>query len=68
MYPVLDRQLPSSRIDGAVLANSHPERRYAASNLWTEEQATVSVERASEIYMSIIPKLVLDGLIRSQDI
>jgi HEPN domain-containing protein len=68
MYPVLDRQLPSSRIDGTVLANDHPERRYAASNLWTAEQATVSVERASKIYMSIIPKLVLDGLIRSQDI
>ena len=33
-----------------------------------EEQATISVERAGEIYNSIIPKLVLDGLIRSQDI
>jgi len=68
MYPILDRQLPSSRIDGTVLANDHPERRYAASNLWTEEQATISVERAGEIYKSIIPKLVLDGLILSQDI
>lgn len=68
IYPTLDQQLPSSRIDGTVLANDHPARRYAASNLWTEEQATISVERAGEIYNSIIPKLVLDGLIRSQDI
>ena len=68
IHPILDRQLPSSRIDGTVLANYHPERRYAASNLWTEEQAETSVERASEIYKSIIPKLVLDGLISGQDI
>ena len=68
MYPILDTQLPSSRIDGTVLANDHPVRRYAPSNLWTEEQATISVARASKIYMSIIPKLVLDGLILSQDI
>ncbi len=68
IYPILDRQLPLSRIDGTVLANYHPERRYAASSLWTEEQATISVERAGEIYKSIIPKLVLDGLIISQDI
>ena len=68
IYPILDRQLPSSRIDGTVLAHYHPERRYAASNLWTEEQATISFERAGEIYKSIIPKLVLDGLILSQNI
>ena len=68
IYPILDQQFPSSRIDDTVLANSHPERRYAASNLWTEEQARKSVLRAGEIYNSIITKLVLDGLIRSQDI
>ena len=68
IYPILGRQLPSSRMDGTVLANNHPERRYAVSNLWTEEKAITSVQRADQIYKSIIPKLVLDGLISIQDI
>ena len=68
MYPILDKQLPSSRIDGTVLADFHPERRYAVSNLWTEEEAITSVQRADQIYKAIIPKLVLDGLISSRDI
>jgi HEPN domain-containing protein len=68
LYPILDRQLPTSRIDGTVLANKHPERRYFKSGLWTESQAKTSVERAEEIYREIIPKLVLNGLISSQDI
>ena len=68
LYPILDRQLPTSRIDGTVLANNHPERRYFNSGLWTESEAKISVERAEEIYRRIIPKLVLNGLISSQDI
>ena len=68
LYPILDRQLPSSRIDGTVLANNHPERRYFNSGLWTESEATISVKCAEEIYRGIIPKLVLNGVISSQDI
>jgi hypothetical protein len=71
IYPILDQQFqqfPSSSVDDTVLAHYHPERRYAASNLWTEEKAAKSFERAGKIYNSIITKLVLDGLIRSQDI
>lgn len=68
LYPILDRQLPTSRIDGTVLADKHPARRYCKSGLWTESQAKTSVERAEEIYREIIPELVLNGLISSQDI
>jgi HEPN domain-containing protein len=68
LYPILDRQLPTSRIDGTVLTHNHPERRYFKSGLWTESQAKTSVERAEEIYRGIIPKLVLNGVISSQDI
>ena len=31
MYPVLDMQLPTSRIQGTILSRNHPERRYASS-------------------------------------
>ncbi|MEG5210642.1 HEPN domain-containing protein [Microcoleus sp. ARI1-A1] len=68
LYPILDRQLPASRIAGTVLAQDHPERRYAKSQLWTEEEAKLAVQRAEEIYREIIPKLVLNGSISSKDI
>jgi HEPN domain-containing protein len=68
IYPILDRQLSPSQMDDTVLANDHPERRYAISNFWTEEEAITSVQRADQIYKLIIPKLVLDGLISIQDI
>jgi len=68
LYPTLDRQLPSNRIIDTVLAQSHPERRYAKSGLWTESEAILAVRRAAEIYREIIPMLVLNGLISSQDI
>lgn len=68
LYPILDRQLPASRIVGTILARNHPERRYAKSGLWTETEAQSAVERAEEIYREIISKLVLDGSISSKDI
>jgi len=68
LYPILDRQLPTSRIAGTVLAQNHPERRYSKSGLWAEADATTAVQRAEEIYREIITKLVLNGSISSQDI
>ena len=63
MYPVLDMQLPTSRIEGTVLSRNHPVRRYAKSGLWNLTEAKPAVERAEEIYQEIIPKLILDGII-----
>jgi len=68
IYPILDRQLPASRIAGTVLAKHHPERRYSQSGLWAEGDAETAVQRAEEIYREIISKLVLNGAISSQDI
>jgi len=68
LYPILDRQLPASRIAGTVLAQNHPERRYSKSGLWAEAEAQTAVQRAEEIYREIITKLVLNGSISSQDI
>ncbi|MEG5038553.1 MULTISPECIES: HEPN domain-containing protein [unclassified Microcoleus] len=68
LYPILDRQLPTSRIAGSVLAQNHPERRYSKSGVWAEADATTAVQRAEEIYREIITKLVLNGSISSQDI
>lgn len=68
IYPILDKQLPASRIAGTVLAQNHPERRYSQSGLWAEADAKSAVQRAEEIYREIIPKLVLNGSISSQDI
>jgi HEPN domain-containing protein len=68
MYPALDRQLPSSRINSTVLAQDHPDRRYAESGLWSEAQAKEAVNRAAEIYRDLIIKMVLDGIIPSKEI
>lgn len=68
LYPILDRQLPASRIAGTVLAQNHPERRYSKSGLWAEAEAKTAVQRAEEIYREIITKLVLNGSISSPDI
>ena len=68
LYPILDKQLPASRIAGTVLAQNHPERRYSKSGLWAEADATTAVQRAEEIYREIIPNLVLNGSISSQEI
>lgn len=68
LYPILDKQLPVSRIIDTVLPRYHPKRRYAKSGLWTEEEAQLAVERAEEIYRKIIPKLVLNGSISREDI
>jgi HEPN domain-containing protein len=68
LYPILDKQLPASRIAGTVLAQHHPERRYFKSGFWIEAEAQSAVQRAEEIYREIISKLVLDGSISSQDI
>ncbi|NEO52726.1 MAG: HEPN domain-containing protein [Okeania sp. SIO3B5] len=68
MYPILDTQLPISRTNGTVLADDHPERRYAKSDLWCESQAIEAVKRAGKIYNEIIPRLILDGRISSGEI
>ena len=68
LYPILDRQLPAARIVGTVLAQNHPQRRYSKSGLWTQADAQSAVQRAEKIYMEIIPKLLLNGSISSQDI
>lgn len=68
LYPILDKQLPASRTSGTVLAQYHPERRYAKSGIWTEDDAKRAVQRAKEIYQEIIPKLVLNGSISIKDI
>ena len=67
IYPILDRQLPTSRIDGTILAKHHPDRRYAKSGMWNEPESILAVKRATEIYCEIIIQLVLDGLIDTQD-
>ncbi|MFM6181618.1 MAG: HEPN domain-containing protein [Dolichospermum sp.] len=66
MYPVLDMQLPTSRIQRTVLSRNHPERRYDKSGIWNQTQAEEAVNRAEEIYREIIPKLVLDGILISE--
>jgi HEPN domain-containing protein len=63
IYPALDMQLPANRTMGTVLEQNHPERRYAKSGLWSEVEAKQAVQRADEIYLEIIPKLILDGRI-----
>jgi hypothetical protein len=42
--------------------------RYAESGLWTKEEVELAVECTKKIYGKIIPKLVLDGKIKSEDI
>lgn len=63
IYPALDIQFPASRTMGTVLEQNHPERRYAQSGLWSEIESKEAVQRAEEIYLDIIPKLILDGRI-----
>lgn len=68
IYPILDSQLPISRTNGTVLTDYHPQRRYFKSDLWNESEATNAVERAAEIYNEIIPRLILDGRISSEEL
>jgi HEPN domain-containing protein len=68
LYPILDKQLPVSRLADTVLAQNHPERRYFQSGCWVESDALSAVQRAEEIYREIISKLVLNGSISRQDI
>jgi hypothetical protein len=63
MYPVLDLRLPRSRTTDTVLTQYHPERRYAVSPPWDENDARKAVGRAEQVYDEIIPGLRLDGLI-----
>ena len=64
IYPAVDMQLPASRTMGTVLDQNHPARRYAKSGLWSEIQAQQAAQRAKEIYLEIIPQLILDGKIK----
>ncbi len=68
LYPQLESHIPSLQIEETVLAQNHPERRYAQSGLWTKEEAELAVQRAREIYEKVIPNLVLDGLISVRSI
>ncbi|MGM3306585.1 HEPN domain-containing protein [Anabaena sp. WFMT] len=68
MYPVLDMQLSTSRTTGTVLDQDHPERRYSQSGRWNDVEAEEAVNRAEQIYNEVIPRLVLDGKISSENI
>jgi len=68
IYPILDSKLPISRTNGTVLVKNHPQRRYCKSGLWNENEAKEAVERAAEIYNEIIPRLILDGRISSEEL
>jgi len=68
LYPQLESHIPSVQIEETVLAQNHPERRYAKSKLWTEQEAILAVQRAEDIYQKVIPNLVLDGLISVKNI
>ena len=63
IYPAVDMQLPASRTMGTVLDQDHPARRYAQSGMWSKSEAQQATQRAEEIYLEIIPKLILDGRI-----
>lgn len=63
IYPAVDMQLPTSRTMGTVLEQGHPERRYAESGLWSKIEGEQATQRAEEIYLEIIPQLILDGRI-----
>ncbi|HEU4964992.1 MAG TPA: HEPN domain-containing protein [Bacilli bacterium] len=67
MFPEVDAKFPKSRLDGTVLAEGHPERRYENSHRWTEEQALAAVERARQIYEEVILERVLDGRIKREE-
>ncbi|MBD2137727.1 HEPN domain-containing protein [Anabaena sp. FACHB-1237] len=66
MYPVL-MQLPTSQTQGTKLAENHPGRRYYKSGIWNQTEAEEAVNRAEEIYQEVITKLVLDGIISSNE-
>ncbi|MCL6632086.1 MAG: HEPN domain-containing protein [Alicyclobacillus herbarius] len=68
LHPEIDLLLPKSRIDGTVLEQDHPQRRYAANGLWSKQQAIEACERAREIYDEIISVLVLDGYIKYREV
>ncbi|NEP89265.1 MAG: HEPN domain-containing protein [Okeania sp. SIO2C2] len=68
IYPILDCKLPISRTNGTILVNYHPQRRYFNSGLWNEKEAKEAVQRAAEIYNEIIPRLILDGKISSEEL
>jgi HEPN domain-containing protein len=68
MYPELDMQLPASRTTGTVLDQDHPQRRYYRSGRWSASNAESAIERAKEIYMDIIPRLILDGTLSSKEL
>lgn len=63
MYPVLEFQLPASRITGTALDQDHPERRYSQTGRWNDNDAQQAVQQAADIYIEIVPKLILDGII-----
>jgi HEPN domain-containing protein len=68
LFPFLEHKLPARRTAGTVLETDHPERRYSANGRWTESEAREAVRTASEIYAEVIPSLVLDGLLRAEEI
>ena len=68
LFPEADLRLPRSRTDGTVLEKDHPVRRYARTGLWSEDEAKRAVTRAREIYEEIIPGLLLDGYILSDEL
>ncbi|KEO84308.1 hypothetical protein [Tumebacillus flagellatus] len=68
LFPEVDIRLPKSRLDGTVLVDGHPERRYARSGIWIEEQAMQAVARAWDLFEETIVELVLDGKLSSEEL
>jgi len=64
LYPAAIPYIPASQIDGTVLNQNHPHRRYSRSGLWNRDEAEKAVERAKEIFEQSVIKLVLDGVLR----
>jgi HEPN domain-containing protein len=68
LYPEVEAWLSRSRLEGTVLDEGHPQRRYAKSGIWTEDQAKEAIKRAREIYEETILELVLDGRLSGKEL
>jgi HEPN domain-containing protein len=68
LVPHAQVRMPSSGTQGTVLESGHPERRYWASCQWTQEETTVALGRAFEIYRDTVVAMVLDGVLTAGEL
>lgn len=68
MVPHAQVRMPTSRTQGTVLDRGHPERRYWASGQWSEQETTLALLRASEIYRDTVVSMVADGVLPSAEL